>query len=158
MKNRWIPLTSNRAAAIAIACLLIGGTLAWADEDGASCSNRTLRGDYAFTIEGFILPPGAGALPIRGVHMTTFDGQGGLTQVDHIIVNGAPVSTLEWTPVAGTYKVNPDCTGTVSLVSNGHFTNLKVVIANNGKRVFTVVTPPFDGPPRTVSSAGVRLH
>jgi len=51
-----------------------------------------LRGDYGFAVEGLILPRTGVTIPIRGVHMTHFDGNGKLTQVDSIILNGSPIS------------------------------------------------------------------
>ena len=73
------------------------------DEDGA-CSNRTLQGAYGFAVEGIILPAPGVSVPLRGVHMTQFDGKGSLTQVDSLLVNDGPIS--DWTPVTGTYHVD----------------------------------------------------
>ena len=121
-----------------------------------SCSNRNLRGDYGFTIEGLILP---GSIPIRGVALTHFDGKGHLTQVDHVIFNGFP-PMQDWTPGTGTYHINADCTGTVRIdvPSTGDFINLRVVVVREGKEVHTVVTAPFNGPSRTVTSIGIRVE
>src|SRR5947209_6161397 len=92
-----------------------------ADSGTGPCSNRTLKGDYGFTIEGILgipgaqLPPGLG-LTIRGLAMAHYDGKGNFTQVDHVVVAFAPASA-DWTPGSGTYTVNPDCTGTAVLNS-----------------------------------------
>src|SRR4051812_7663876 len=103
---------SKVATPIMIACALLpSGGSARADSGGGACSNRTLRGDYGFSVEGLVLPAPGVAIPVRGVHMTRFDGQGNLTQVDHIVINGVPPA-LDWTPVTGSYQVNTDCTGT----------------------------------------------
>src|SRR5438067_8662985 len=141
---------------IMVCVLLAARVSARADSDGGACSNRALKGDYGFSVEGLVLPAPGVALPIRGVHMTHFDGQGNLTQVDHIVINGAPPA-LDWTPVTGTYQVNADCTGTMHLVpSTGGFVNLRIVVVRDGKEIHTVVTAPFDGPARTVTSVGIR--
>jgi hypothetical protein len=149
---------SLRISMMIVCGLLVSGVSARADSNDADCANRTLKGDYGFAVEGIVLPAPGVALPIRGVHMTHFDGQGNLTQVDHIVVNGV-APALEWTPVTGTYKVNANCTGTIHLVpSTGGFVNLRIVVARQGKQIHTVVTAPFDGPARTVSSVGTKVE
>src|SRR5687767_8510461 len=60
----------------------------------ARCSNRTLRGSYAFTIDGTILA-GPNRLLLRGLAMTEFDGRGNLSQVDFTTINGASRGT-DW--------------------------------------------------------------
>ena len=138
---------------------LAASARAESESEDAACSNHTLRGDYGFAIEGLILPAPGVALPIRGVAMTHFDGKGNLSQVDHIIVNGDPVSPIEWTPGTGTYHVNANCTGTVqiNIPSVGDLVNLSVVVVRHGKEIHTVVTPPFNGPKRTVTSVGIKI-
>jgi hypothetical protein len=77
---------------------------------GNTCSNKTIAGDYAFTITGQILAPPAAAGPVAGVALTHFDGHGNMNQVDHVLHNG--VTPIEdWRPGIGPYQVNPDCTG-----------------------------------------------
>src|SRR5438093_10461121 len=66
-----------------------------------SCSNRTLFGNYGTQIEGTILGPN---LPLRGVFMAHYDGEGNLTLVYHIVLNGMPPEPAEeWRPCSGTY-------------------------------------------------------
>ena len=127
------------------------------DGDIKACSNRTLHGDYGFAVEGLLLPAPGVALPGRGVTMTHFDGEGNLTQVDSLIINGTPVS--DWSPVTGTYHVNANCTGTMSLLPGaGSFVNLRIVVVRHGTEIHTVVWPPFDGPNRTVTSVGIKVE
>ena len=129
-----------------------------AESDGGHCSNRTLFGDYGSAVEGLLLPAPGIALPIRGVVMTHYDGEGNFTQVDHIVVNGFPPS-ITWTPGNGTYHVNADCTGTAHIVSStAGFINLAFVLVKQGKEVHAVVTAPFNGPARTVTSIGIRVQ
>jgi hypothetical protein len=80
------------------------------------CSAKTIAGDFAYTIEGTILsipnvplPPGV-TLPLRGISLAHYDGNGNKTQLDHVVVNGQEPQE-EWTPASGTYTVNEDCTG-----------------------------------------------
>ena len=71
----------------------------------ASCTNSTIKGTYAFTIHGTVfLPGGAPPLLVDGLAKTTFDGNGNLTQLDAVAVNGnvAP----GWRLSTGTYSVN----------------------------------------------------
>ena len=147
------------ATPMMIVCGLLGsGASAMAESDGGHCSNRTLFGDYGAAVEGLILPAPGVALPIRGVVMAHYDGDGNFTQVDHIVFNGIP-PTLEWTPSSGTYHVNADCTGTAHIVqSTGGFINLAFVLVKQGKEIHAVVTAPFDGPARTVTSVGIRVQ
>ncbi len=104
------------------------------------CSNLTLRGDYGFSIEGqFLAGPLAGQ-QLRGVAMTHFDGEGNLSQVDHIVRNGVPPA-IEWSPGSGTYAVNPDCTGTaqITFTDGRPPVNLHLVVVRQGTEVHTVV-------------------
>ena len=102
------------------------------------CSNQTNRGTYAFTIHGTVFLPDGSTLLIDGLAKTTFDGNGNLTQLDAIAVNGnvAP----GWTPNTGTYSVNRDCTGTFT-VTNGNQprVHLQMIIAQSGNTIHDVV-------------------
>jgi hypothetical protein len=104
-----------------------------------SCSNRTLRGSYAFAIDGTIIA-GPNRLLLRGLAMTEFDGQGNLTQVDFTTINGAPAGA-NWRPSVGSYDVDSDCTGTMQIIpGDGSPTlNLKLVVADHGRTVRNIV-------------------
>jgi hypothetical protein len=116
----------------------------------AECSNQTLRGDYAFAIDGTILT-GPSPLLLRGVAMTHFDGDGNLNQVDFVTVNGAGGS--DWRAGTGTYTVNPDCTGEAQIIPDGAPPlNLRLVVGDRGRQVFTVVIGNSTG------SAGTRVR
>ncbi|WP_035348412.1 hypothetical protein [Edaphobacter aggregans] len=113
------------AIAVIIACALaVVNTSMWAaannnkfkDKEKA-CSNRTLDGDYGFTIEGLLGIPGPG-IQVRGVVLQHYDGNGNITQVDHVVIGGM-VPPEEWRPGTGTYTVNPDCTGKATLFPGG---------------------------------------
>jgi hypothetical protein len=108
----------------------------------SDCSNVTIRGTYAFTVYGQILPP---VLPspllIDGIAKTTFDGNGNLTQVDAVAVNGN--IPLVWRPGTGTYTVNPDCTGIMTLVNQDQAPlHLAILGSHSGGLIHTVVTDP----------------
>ena len=113
VKEQSLRLSLLAAATIVVGGLLGSGTSGLAQSgDGAairhsddgSCSNRTLRGKYAFTIEGFFVDAPV-PLPLRGIAMTQFDGRGHLTQVDHVVFNGM-LPPVEWTAATGTYTAS----------------------------------------------------
>jgi hypothetical protein len=105
----------------------------------AECSDHTLRGDYAFVIDGTILTAPGGPLLLRGVAMTHFDGSGNLSQVDFVTLNGVPGGS-DWRPATGTYEVNPDCTGKAQILPLGAPPlNLRLVVGERGRRLWTVV-------------------
>ena len=91
-------------------------------------SNETLRGSYAQTGSGVITAPADQAGPFANVGTLIFDGNGGLTGV--IVVNGSSAEATE----TGTYKVNPDCTGTytVEIDPFGITSNAFFAIDTNG--------------------------
>jgi hypothetical protein len=111
--------------------------------DTGRCSNRTLRGSYAFAVEGVFLDAPT-PLPLRGVAVTKFDGRGHATQVDHVVFNGMP-PPIDWTPATGTYSLNPDCTGEMELdIPGSPFSPviLRLSVGANGTHINTVVSKP----------------
>jgi hypothetical protein len=110
-----------------------------------ACSNRTLRGDYGFTVEAQF----PGPVALRGVGMAHFDGAGNFTQVDHVVVNGMPPGPPQWHPGFGTYSLNPDCTGTttVSFADGRPSARNSLVVVRQGAEWHLVVdtTPPAPG-------------
>jgi hypothetical protein len=125
---------------IVCASLALGGSAmaqsAPSDSHEGRCSNRTLSGNYGFTLEGILLGPN---LPIRGVVMQHYDGKGNITQVDHVVVSGFPPAE-EWQPGTGTYSVNPDCTGSAVLHTPANpDVNLHFVIVRRGREIHQVV-------------------
>jgi len=144
MQRKCVSKITKMATAIVVICGL-GAVNAWADDEDRRdhdkvCTNRTLEGDYGFTIEGLLGVPGDG-VPLRGVVLQHFDGKGHLTSTDHIVINGAPPVDA-WRPGYGTYTVNPDCTGTSTIViPSSPFPPLELyfVIAKEGREVREVV-------------------
>src|SRR4051794_21667231 len=77
------------------------------------CSNATLRGSYGFTSTGTLLalpPPLAG--PFAEVGRQTFDGKGNTDATATASANG----NIAKLTLQGTYAVNPDCTGSMTLL------------------------------------------
>jgi hypothetical protein len=146
MNNQRLSKVSLIAMPLVIACcLLLPGTPALAEWENSQCSNKTLSGDYGFTIEGIILDAN---LPIRGLALQHYDGRGHITQVDHVVFGGYP-PPLEWTRGTGTYTVNPDCTGSAVIISPSSAPpgssgpppplNIHFVIVDHGRQIKQVV-------------------
>ena len=102
------------SVAVAALAVLLTGASAYAQTNSRFCNNELIRGDYAFVVDGYKLggPPGSPLGPMKGIAMTTFDGNGHLTQLDTIVVNGIQTSSFSEDEATGTYQVNPNCTGT----------------------------------------------
>jgi hypothetical protein len=107
-----------------------------------SCSNRTIQGEYTFTVHGKTLRnPPAGLQD--GIGIITFDGSGHFVQEDVIIINGVQGGPPGFQHESGTYRINPDCTGTMHLVivPPGNVTRDKaLVVSRDGRRIHAIVT------------------
>jgi hypothetical protein len=103
----------------------------------SGCSERSLRGNYGFQINGNIIGLG----PIAGTALVTYDGAGNFTQIDNVNINGGGIPVLN-RPGSGSYIVNADCTGTQTLNLPGQVTHTTFVIVGNRKQVFDVGTDP----------------
>lgn len=142
------------------------------DYDG--CTNATLFGDYAFRVDGQLLPPGAPPVARQGVAMTHFDGAGGLSQVDFVMSNGAPLAgpadpaTGFHIDEQGSYRVNPDCTGSAVIhfpappgLASGAEIDLMFVVGAHGRVVHTIVSrvlaPGGTPVPASIHSDGVKM-
>jgi hypothetical protein len=158
MKRKSVFRISTVATPMIVVCgLLAAGTSTWAEEaHDIECTNRTLQGDYGFSIEGVGgLPPAFSLNAVRGVAMGHFDGKGNYSQVDHVVAGGVP-PPLDWTPGSGPYTVNPDCTGTLVInIPGSPFSpvNLHFVVVRQGKEIHTVVDSPSAS-----TSTGIKVE
>jgi len=78
------------------------------------CSNATLRGSFGYTGTGTLLPsyvPPPFAGPFAEVGRQTFDGKGNTAATATLSSNGEIAKVT----IEGTYEVNPDCTGSLTL-------------------------------------------
>lgn len=107
MKRKNIARTLTLIAWSALALGL--GPAAKAAERG--CSNESMRGTFSYTGTGFITAPPAFAGPFVEVGTQTFNGFGGTTATATLSQNGNIIQIT----VTGSYSVNPDCTGTLTL-------------------------------------------
>ncbi len=105
------------------------------------CSDSTIRGTYAFTLHGTIFLPDGSTLLIDGIAKQTYDGDGNMTQVDAVATNG--VLTPGWRSGTGTYSVNSDCTGTLTIMIPGlSDLHVQFIVAQSGNTIHQVVTDP----------------
>ena len=119
----------------------------------SACSNSTIRGTYAFTIHGTIFLPNGSTLLIDGIAKLTFDGNGNETQVDAVATNGVQ-DAPGWRPGTGTYLINPDCTGTQTIVRSGSpDLHLQFIVAQGGNTIHQVVINPGAG----ITAEGERV-
>ena|SRR5215469_1645010 len=126
------------------AVLVIGATAygqTAKDPGGASCSNHTLFGSYGFSAQGQVFPPPP--IPpaqFTSTGMVNFDGNGNLSWVEHTVIAGQQQGA-DWTPASGTYAVNSDCTGTMTVVTPNSPVPLQLFfsVVQKGKQLYSVV-------------------
>ena len=113
--------------------------------DDNECSNATLRGSFGFTSTGTLLalpPPLAG--PFAEIGRQTFDGTGDNTEgTATLSTNG----TIGHVTFFGTYVVNPDCTGSMTLfvLPLGRTITLDFVIDDDGAELRALLTSTPSG-------------
>ena len=109
MKRAAAPTTL--ALVFTALCVLGNAPGAQAGEHRA-CSNASLQGSFGFTSTGTLVafpPPVAG--PFAEIGRQTFDGRSNTDAIATLSANGNIVRVT----VQGTYVVNPDCTGAMTL-------------------------------------------
>ena len=99
------------------------------------CSTAALKGTFVHTASGFVTSPGMAA-PFAGVGTDTFDGNGHFAGAATVSINGNPIPLTE----TGTYKVNPDCTGTYTAFSGAASTTAFFVITDSGNEIQAICT------------------
>ena len=106
------------------------------------CTNATLKGLYGFALSGTRpAAPGGPSVAVVGTALTTFFGDGTLAQVDTIHID-ADVPIEVDRPGIGTYTLNEDCSGSMTLTSGGRTLNLTIVVVDRGREVRTAVLNP----------------
>jgi len=113
--------------------MLLAGLAPAGRAQSTSCSLSTLKGTYSVQgqvtvvaqLPGFPAPP----FPFAEVAIDFIDGAGNISGNFTANVDGAVISGT----VAGTYTVNLDCTGTISLLTNlGIPVNESFLVLRNG--------------------------
>jgi hypothetical protein len=136
MKRTVAPTT----LVIVFATMFVPGILSRAHAgQHRECSDASLRGSFGFTNTGTNIalpPPFAG--PIAQIGRQTFDGRGNTDATGTLSANGNIVKVT----VQGTYEVNPDCTGSMTLYISpfGATALLDFVIDDDGAEVRAIIT------------------
>ncbi len=112
----------------------------------SGCTVATLSGSYGYLLQAFFLPhertPVASALVAAEIGVQTYDGTGNTSGSE--TVNGA--GTIFHRTYTGTYSVNPDCTGSVTLnLDNGVTVTGSFTIVDGGKEI-EVLNTTTSGP------------
>ena len=106
-----------------------------ADSDTDSgCTLASLKGSYAVSRQGTLLTSvlGLPAPALWGeVAGAVFDGSGSFSGNATVNVGGAVLNSV---PFTGTYTVNSDCTGTVTVNANVGVTLHKTIVVTGGGR------------------------
>ena len=115
MKRSTITKTFTLAAIVALGM----GLTPTAKAVDKGCSVVTLLGTFSRHDTGTILAPAAIAGPFALVGTFTFDGSGNVTGATTSSQNGK----IGMGTQNGTYTVNPDCTGTITVKGSGGFSS-----------------------------------
>jgi hypothetical protein len=127
----------------------------YADENdrATKCTLATLKGQYPFASSGTLFPPAFGVTKTsksNAAGYNIYNGDGTGTSVVTFTVNGVNQNVASPTPI--TYTLNPDCTGTLTVLPRGpHF---DIFVALNGEEVALISTDQgfavSEGPDRRV--------
>lgn len=138
----------------------------------ADCDTSSLSGPYAGRTQGAVigvldssgaLHPLASPQMVSGVSQIGFDGNGSFVRSDVAVTSGVaagsptPLSDDGFrTGQSGSYTVDVDCTGTISLmVPGGTEIDFAIVLADSGHTVHAVVTKEhIPGLPAAMVPAG----
>jgi len=135
-----------------LVCLMILAVGLTAQE-GRTCTESTIKGSYGFTFMGSrpaSPAPGAPIVEGRGVGIRFFDGQGNFTEVSS--VKGVNTPAAVDNRFSGTYRINPDCTGTAFLLVPGMpAAEFRFVVVKKGKEMFFTLVDPIG--PMTLTHA-----
>jgi hypothetical protein len=129
------------------------------NEDGdfspPACSLQTIRGFYGTSTTGSILAAGPVGL-VADVGKITFDGNAGASQTTTVSLNGMILPNRS--SVAGSYSVNPDCTGELSITlptpTGTTLSTSRFVIVEGGNQLLLVNT----GFGRALAGVATRQH
>mgnify|MGYP000322798054 CR=1 FL=1 len=113
-----------------------------------TCSNNSLRGTYAYAINGTVNGANNTTVTNSQVGRIVFNGTGGYTGFLVAAAEGA-VGVAEFT---GTYAVDSSCVGSGKSVVNGASTDFDFVVVNGGNDFSMVLR----GAGATLSGAGTK--
>ena len=113
---------------ITLAALFALGIASTARADNP-CSLATLTGGYGLTLLGSLQPNNAE--PVALVGRVVFDGNGNFSIVENRSINGA----ISQVTVTGTYTMNTNCTGVITVGSGGLAANYNFVVDTVGAHI-----------------------
>ncbi len=143
--------TTKTFAIAAVAALALAITPTAKAQGNKGCNNATLLGTFAYTVTGSFVAAPAPLGPYAEVGAQTFDGNGGTAAAGMSSTNGSIGTATS----AGTYTVNSDCTGTVTLqIAPGIAAHYFFVIANDGAAYQAVCLDPV----AVITRIGTRLY
>jgi len=124
--------------------------------DADSCSLVSLRGTYAVHAQGTIVgqlpalfpaPP----FPFGEAGIVTFDGNGNHSGKTTVNIDGVVLTPT----FNGTYTINSDCTGTITVNSSAGFTlHGAFVVTNHGRGTIETEIDRFAVASRTLEKIG----
>ena len=138
MRCRIAPRGVEFVFAIVFALAFASGVQAG---DRHECSNRSLQGSFGFTSIGTLMAlPAPLAGPFGEIGRQTFDGQGNTDGT----ATASPNGNINHLTLQGTYVVNPDCTGSMTLFvpQINSTVNLDFVIDDDGAEIRAITTGP----------------
>lgn|SRR5689334_7026927 len=138
---------ANAAGIVAVVALSLSTAFAASSEqelqesDGhRACTLATLKGRYLFAASGVILPPAFGVTaPTQGADAGARILNGDGTGTDTVTVRIGDKIVLQNLVSPLSYTVNPDCTGTITVVNGPSF---DIFIAPNGSEFAEIATAP----------------
>ncbi len=110
--------------------------------DNPQCTDENLQGRYGYTMSGWLVGPVpvVGLVPAAAVGIVTFDGEGILNAQE--TSNNGNSRAISRRTGAGSYTVNPNCTG--SAIVAGDFAGLTfdfmIIPGTNGSEFSLIVT------------------
>lgn len=128
-----------------LATLLLNLAAVASAQDGRTCSNASLAGACGYTETGTVMVPsqnGPVAVPAAAVGRYTFDRAGNFSGTQYSSAGG----NVSQDTKHGTYAVNPDCTGTLTLsIYNQAGTLLRnsvwaIVLVDNATEIRGIMT------------------
>lgn len=128
-------------SALVFAIFLVSTSIS-ATADGG-CSVANVKGRYALERHGFVVSPGTPPVPVGEVSIATFNGAGLFDGTATVNIGGQVFKHL---PFTGTYTVDPDCTGsvTVFIPDFGESLTFDAVLLRGGKAVIATQTDSFE--------------
>ena len=125
---------SRRRMVVAVVAALFISSLATQASAEERCNNASLRGSYAFQVDGTNVNG-----PFAAVGKNSYDGKGQLKGVITISSNGVIIPAT----YTGTYTLNADCTGIKSAALDiGLTVNFSFVVDSNLREIRMIVTDP----------------